>query len=225
MLKTILIAIGIVVVVAGGWYLIDSNSFTSITQPATNSADNVAVVNGEAISRADLEVLKTQTAAQQGVDLTTLDVATMTALETQIVEDLISQALIRQAVEAAGIQVPTDQLDAQLADIRAQFGEESEYQAALVAEGLTEVQLRERISAGMATDIYLQQELDFTTLSASDEEIQATYSQALTENPQIPPLEEVRDQVQGAVIQQKQQAMIGQLIQSLRQQAQVEILL
>jgi len=64
--------------------------------------DVVARVNGEEVSRAELELLEAQIAVGQQIELTALDSASRQQLQAQAIETLVSNALIRQAAQASG---------------------------------------------------------------------------------------------------------------------------
>lgn len=223
MQKTILVVIGVVVIAAGVWYFIFSN--TPFDRESVDTGDVVAIVNGEKISRANFEAFKSRVAAQQGFDIALLDAKTKSQFEAQVIDELIAQALLRQAVDESELTASQEEVDAQVDATVAQLGGEEAFQQALAAEGLSEEELRAQISANLATQAYLEQELNLSSIAATDEEVEAAYAQAAAQDETIPVLEDVREQVERLVIQQKQQALFTQFIQQLRAQADIEILI
>lgn len=225
--KTILLIIGALVIGAGAWYLISSGPPTA--SDPSNSAGAVAIVNGEEISRTQLEVLKSQIALQQGADLSSLDEEAQSQLDRQIVDELVSQALLRQAVSASGVVVSQAEVDAQIDATITQLGGEEAFREALATEGISEEELREQLSADLTRQAYLEQELNLSSVTAIEEEVEAAYAQAVAQaSPQeedIPPLADVQAQVEQSVIQQKQQSLLAQFIDQLRAEADIEILL
>lgn len=218
--RTILTILGIVIIAVGAWYLLSLDT----SAPAT-TGDIVAVVNEEEISRADFETLHAQVVTQQGIDITSLDAEMQKQLEDQVVDELIVQALLRQAVEVSEVTITQEEIDTRMDAIVAQLGGEEAFQQALDVEGLSEEALRSEVRTELASQTYLEQELNLASVSVSEEEIQTTYEQLAAQDETVPQLAEIRDQVEELVIQQKQQDLFAQHIAQLRAQANVEILL
>jgi len=208
---------------AGGWYMFSSGNTDNTEDPP--SSDAVAIVDGEEITRDQLEAIQPQVAASQGVDIATLTEEELTNLQTQTIDVLVGQALLRQAIEKSGVSAPQADVDAQISATKEQLGGQEAFDAELTAQGVTEEDLREQISEQLSTILYLNQTLELESLSVSDEEIQTAYDQAVAAGEEVPPLEEVRSQIEGALFQQKQQISINQHIQKLRSEAEVEILI
>ena len=73
------------------------------------------MVNGENISRGELETARTQVTAQQGIDMSVFDDAAKAQFDAQILESLISQRLIQQASAKASIAIDDATVDTQMA--------------------------------------------------------------------------------------------------------------
>jgi len=87
---------------------------------------------------------------------------------------------------------------------------------------------RPKVKLDLATQTYLNQELNLEALTASEAEVAAAYEQmtvGATSEEEVPALAEVSDQVEAFVIQQKQQELVLGLIERLRQTAEIEILI
>jgi FKBP-type peptidyl-prolyl cis-trans isomerase (trigger factor) len=222
--KSVISAIIVLVVVAIGWYAFTHKG--SAPQAATeNPSDVVATVNGEEITRAEILSLQNSVAAQQGVDVSTLTPEVKAQFQTQAVNSLVGQALLRQATAKAGITASSTEVEAQLASAKAQFSTPDEYTQALTAQGLTEATLREQISTNLAVQAYLDKELNFGSIKISDEEIKTAYDQIATTQSNVPPLSEVKEQVRQLLLQQKEQPLIDAQIQKLRSEGDVKILI
>lgn len=226
--KIISIIIIAIVIIAGVWYLMSLNTPTQ-NEPAGNeevtTGAAVATVNGEEISRTEFETFKSQVIMQQGLDTESLEAEIENQLETQIVDELISQALLQQAVESSEVVPAQEDIDAQIEATVTQLGGEEAFNEVLVAEGISEEELRAQISTELAVQAYLEQELDLSSITATDEEVEAAYAQASAQDENVPALEEIRPQIEQSIIQQKQQPLLAQLIDQLRAEADVEILL
>lgn len=220
--KALLVIVGLVVIAAGAWYFIFSGAASE--KGPIDTGDAVAVVNGEEISRADFDALESQIALQQGIDTATLDTETRNRLEADIVDELIAQTLLRQASDESGIVISQEDVDAQINATIAQTGGEEAFRQALAENNLSEEELRERANTQLAVQAYLEQELNLSSVEATEEEIDLAYAEANTQG-EVPPLEEMREQIRGLVIRQKQQELVAEHIAQLREQASVEVLL
>lgn len=217
MQKTIISLVVIAAVVAGAWYFV-SNRDGAQGEP-------VAVVNGENITASQLEDLQSQIAAEQGTTLEALDENTRAQVRTQALDVLISRTLLKQAAANAGVSVSAEDVAAQFDAIKGQFESDSAFQSTLTAEGLTEKTLRDQVKQDMTIQAYLRQELDLESITVTDEEIAQAYEAAIQGAEEVPPLEEVRDQVEQLVRGQKEQVLITQHVQELRENAEVEVLI
>ncbi|OHA57713.1 MAG: hypothetical protein A2114_02435 [Candidatus Vogelbacteria bacterium GWA1_51_14] len=225
MKNTIIAVVAIIVLGAGAWYLISSGNLLPSGDKADDLSGPVAVVNGEEIAGADFVAIREQIASGQGAEFSALDIEAQAAVEEQALDTLISQVLLRQAVVAANVTVPAEEVEAQIEAIKSQFGGD---EAALAAQGLVVSELTEQIKLDLATQTYLNQELNLEALTASEAEVAAAYEQmtvGATSEEEVPALAEVSDQVEAFVIQQKQQELVLGLIERLRQTAEIEILI
>ncbi|MFZ6016005.1 MAG: SurA N-terminal domain-containing protein [Patescibacteria group bacterium] len=205
----------------------------SSTNPATSSLagnltipDIVARVNGQEITKADLEKAETQIMAQQGINPQTLNDDMRKQLTMQALESLVGNTLIRQAAANSGITVEPSEIDARLDMVKANFASTTDYQAALVNEGLTEEAFRQVLSADIVVQKYLDGTLNLQGVDATEEEISAIYAQQASSTPQaVPPLDEIHDQVKGYIVQQKQQQLINDYVQQLKSSASIETMI
>ena len=204
-------------VIVGAWYFISSGT------PAHDGA--VATVNGEEISRGDFDDLKSQTLAQQGVDGASLDEEAQSQLDTQLIDRLVTRELLRQAIRVSGVVASQEDIDAEIRAVTAQFGGDEAFGKILATEGLSEEEFRIQVSMDLAIQAYLEQELNLSAVVATDEEIEKAYAEAVAQDENVPPLEDVRIQVEQLVIQQKQESLFDIRIADLRAEADIEVLL
>lgn len=219
--KIILIVVGIGLIVAGVWY------FASSSEPLSEEEEKstVAIVNGEEISREDFEELKSQMAAQQGLDLSSLDAEAKSQFEAQVIDELVIQELVEQKADESGATVSQEEIAKQIEETIAQLGGEEAYQEALEEEGLSEEELKELIRTNLVIQAYFEEELDLSSATATEEEVKEFYEKEADQNEEIPPLEEIESQIEGMISQQKQQELMTQLIEELREEADIEILI
>jgi FKBP-type peptidyl-prolyl cis-trans isomerase (trigger factor) len=217
----IAVAVG-AVVVAGGWYLFSNGGFIANNN---NAGEVVARVNNEDVHLNELDAIELQMTSSQGVDIASLDESVRAELRSSAIDALINRTLLQQLITQADITTPAEDVDAEFALIMSQFPDESAFDAALAAEGLTEEELRTQIDIEFTTQAYLSQALDFDSLSATDEEILTTYAELTGGAEDAPALEEIRDQIETIVLQQKQQELVTALLEQLRADADIEILI
>lgn len=219
------IAIIIVLALAAGfgaWYLLSLED----AEPAEeeSSGEVALVVNEEEVTRDEFEAFYTQSITQMGADPSELDQETQQQIQDQLIEDFVSRILLRQAVENSNVTVEETEVAAQINLIKDQFESEEEFQEALSAEGTTEEEFQDQVSEDLAIQAYLNKEINLSSIEASEEEITAAYEKA-AEQGDVPPLEEIRAQVEQSVIREKQQELYMDYLQELREEAEVEILI
>jgi len=222
--KIVPIAVAVIAIAALGALLYFSGGPAEEGQQAL--PDVVARVNGEDIEKKDLEETEVQLAAGQGVaDLATLNEEQRGQLQTQALDILVSQELVRQAAEGAGITATDDDVESMLDTIKARFENDEQYQEELAKEGVTESELREQLESSFLTDAYLNQKIDAESVVVTEAEIQAQYEQAVAGQENAPPLAEIRDQIESLLLQQKRQAAVSEVVDLLRADAEIEILI
>lgn len=220
------ISAGVAVVVVLGvasWYVLSHGGVAGMAGASATSSVAVATVNGEKVTRGDLDTAEGQLSEQEGVEATTTEAQAQ--LQSQAMDSLVGRVLLRQAAHAAGVVASSTEVDAQLASAKSQFASDAEYQQALAQEGLTEAELTQRISDDVLINDYLEQTLSLSKVTATNAEIQAAYNAAVAGQTGMPALADVRDQVEQSVIQQKQGELVNAEIAKLRAAGQVQILI
>ena len=193
------------------------------TEVATEG-EVVATVNGVEITRAAYDAgvaAAIESFRAQGVDVD--DETNKTQIEAQTLEDLINNEVVDQAVAASGITATAAEIEEQFEIVKTQAGDEFANQ--LDTANLTEEGLRENIRAQITLQKFLTANVDVASITATDAEIEALYQQAVDAGQEVPPLEEVRDQVSQQIVQTKQQQAINAFVQTLRSAADVVTLL
>ncbi|GIQ68142.1 peptidylprolyl isomerase [Xylanibacillus composti] len=114
----------------------------------------VAKVNDEPITKDQMYEAVIGQFGPQGVD--------------QVIEQLITEELIRQAAEDKGVAVTEEDLEAELAELREQFPSEEQFQATLEQVGLTEEELKEQMRPQVLLDKMLAPEIQVTEAQVSE---------------------------------------------------------
>jgi peptidyl-prolyl cis-trans isomerase SurA len=199
-------------------------TFFSGMMAAQESGTVVANVNGEVLRGGDLELSigqLEQTAIAQGQN--PQDPQIQTEIRELATEMLVNTTLLQQAAEEAGITVTAEQIEERIVQLETESGG-----AEVLMARMEELDIdRSTFEADVRTELTIVALLDTVfaglDLSASDEEVSAVYEQAASSQEGVPPLEEVRDQVEAQVIQDKQQAAVDAYIDELRAAADIEI--
>ncbi len=221
--ETIGSVVAVVLVAAGGWYAF-TNQPASGGPAAAGAADTVAIVNGQNVTRAELDLAVAQMTGGQGASAATTTEA-KAALDKQALDSVIGRTLLLQAATQAGLTASTTAVDAQVAAAVAQLGGQDALDKQLASQGMTAESMRVQISENLTIQAYLEQTLKLSTLTATDAEIKAMYDQLSAGGEGIPALSEVKEQVKQMIIGQKQQELVGGEIEKLRAAGSVQVLI
>lgn len=223
MKKNVLLIVGIVLVLIAGIAYILFNKETRLqSSDSNNSKGVVALVNGEEISQVDFDELYIQMTSGQGIDVSNLDPQTIEQLKNQTIDTIVSQTLLRQVAEASGLSATEEEIDLQLTNIKSQFSNDTEFEEALSSEGMNQDALRAQIASNLLIQSFIENELKLSDITATESEISVVYDEASAMQ-EIPPLEDIYEQVKQSVIQQKQQKLMEDYIKGLREDAEIKI--
>lgn len=132
--------------------------------------DPVAVVNGEKITKAQLEEALNEAVQASGMKAADLTPDQKMEGYRQILDDLIMDKLLTKAAE--GVKVDQAQVDAEIAKLKTRFPSEEEFQKQLKDVGQTEAKLNEAITKMMKQRQWVDSKLggkaDVTEAEASD---------------------------------------------------------
>lgn len=222
--KIIIIASLLILIAAGAWYFLSPESSP---QEEDNGEDVVAIVNGEEVFRSELDSAEMQVAANQGIDITSAGEQEREQIQSQAINNLVSQKLLSQAAQESNIEVSEEEVDEQIESIKDQFETDQEFQEALSFEGLTEEELRSKVKLNVSMQNYIDEEIDFSSVSVEESEVSALYDELIAGQDQenVPSLEESYDQVEQILVQQKQEEILDNFIEELRSQSDIEILI
>jgi peptidyl-prolyl cis-trans isomerase SurA len=229
---TIISVLVVVVALAGVLYVlerdgqINSNIFSGLTDSPGEQADSatVAVVNGEVITEAELAVASTQleqAAAQQGADPS--DPAVQANIRSQALDLVIGTTLLTQTAETEGVVVTDQAVADQLATIEADAGGAENLAARMQEFGIT----MDSLEADVRSELIISKLLDTIVTDEdtviTEAEIVTAYEDAGASGADLPPLEEVRTQIETQLQQAKGQSVIEAYVEQLRANADIEI--
>jgi peptidyl-prolyl cis-trans isomerase C len=139
-----------------------------------SSADKVAVVNGDVITRGDLDRavdFGKRQAMQKGQPLSAEQLA---ALEKDALDKLIGIQILFQASKKAGNKVDEKQVDAKFAEFRKRFPTEEAFKKAMGEWHVTEADMKTELKKGMVTEAFVVKNfVDKTTVP--EEKVKAYY--------------------------------------------------
>lgn len=192
---------------------------------AQDNTATVAVVNGEEITGRDLATSIqqfNQAAIAQGVDTTNPDVAA--DIRGQALEVLVNTELLKQAAEEQGIEISTEATAERLATIEAEIGGPEVLQERIGELGLTQDDLERDITEELLIQALLDGIFAEANIEVTEEEVLEVYNAAGGADAGLPPLEEVRAQVEAQVQSTKEQAVIDEYLETLKIDAEIEAL-
>lgn len=187
--------------------------------------DTIALVNGVPIKQAEFQnSVKNVTDAytQQGVDVN--DPATREVIESEAVKRLINTELLLQAAAGAGHTADDAQVDEQVSALIAEFGGEEALQTRLSELNITKEMLRNDVREQIIVGDYLEKETEVGSITVTDEEINTFFENLKAQyGKQLPPLEDIKVQIEDDIKVQKQQGVLSEILANLRANAEVEV--
>jgi parvulin-like peptidyl-prolyl isomerase len=150
------------------------------------------------------------------------------AFRRRVLNALIEERLRFHEIDRFGFQqVPVDEIERNVAKIRARFPNEAAFQKALEEVGLDLKKLRQLVARQLLVLTYVDERLG-PRVFVSLEEINRYYRDVLTPEMQrrgqpVPPVEDVREDVREVLKQQKLTEELAKWTQELRMRADVVI--
>ena len=89
--------------------------------------------------------------------------------------------------------------------------------------GLTEEKLRSNIAERILSDLYIESVTTIEDVKVSDEEVKEFLKSINTGDAKLPPLDEIRPQIEEQILGQKRQQIVTDLLAKLRSEGKVEI--
>ncbi len=193
--------------------------------------DTLLIINGEEITRgefdAQFERTKQMVSQQYGIDLDADENAMLIPeLQHQTIENLIGQRVLTQEAKNKGMEVSDEEIDENIGMLVQQFGGEEGFQEALEADNLTEEDLEQLVYEELLISQLFEAELNFDGIEVSEEEIEEFYAQyEMTMEQQgedVPPLEEIEEQIIMQLQQQKAQEEQQSYVSALMDDSEIQ---
>lgn len=233
--KGVVLIAGTVVVlalVAGGYFFFGGHNdeIEDVNSQDTGAvADDMVVarVNGEELFGKELNYQMLQIAQVVGIpDLGAVDAATRDTIRSQALDAIVNTEILVQTAEGAGVEVGDGEVNSEYASIVESIGGKEVADERLAILGITEEEFKENLASDLLIRKYVENQGGLETVAVTDEEIKSFYDEATdgaTEN--VPPLEDVRFQIEEQLTFQKEQQVLSTLLDSLRLGADVELYL
>lgn len=192
----------------------------------------VAEVNGEEIMREDFveayEQQFQQAALQSQQSGSEVD---QDDLKTQLAESLVSNLLLVQAADDAGITVEDSDVDANIEELATSQGAASteEFLSALEDQGFTQDRVRDEVEQQLKVERYVAEEGGVS--EPSDDELRALYDELSSQQAggedaaaaSIPPFDDVKPQLEQQLQQESESEAVDGLLEDLRADADITI--
>lgn len=220
--KTILLGLLAVVIVAGVAY-----SVMNVSRVSDNKDSIAAKVNGENVLQSELQQRfdqETQRAISQGVEVDTNNPVITAQVKSRILEDIINTKLLLQAAKESGVKIDSGAVNSKITLVEQQVGGKEALLAELLKVEMDENEFREEVLNQLTIQQYLLENIDVDLIVVTDEDIALAYEQASAVQENMPPLSEIKEQINSQLVGEKQQELLSTLIESLRAKAEIEIL-
>ncbi|GIO24548.1 SurA N-terminal domain-containing protein [Oceanobacillus sp. J11TS1] len=180
--------------------------------------ETVVVVNGEEIQgnayNTAYSVVKS-IMHQSGQDTKDTE-----ALQQETINFLVEQELITKEAAEAGVKVDDNEVEKELNAVKETNGEE-QFAKTLEDIHLTEEQFKQQLKYNITTVQYMEEAFE---TEVTDEEVQEMYDGLKEQagDQEIQELDEIRDQIENMIVQQKQQEQYAAKVNELKESAEIE---
>jgi len=150
------------------------------------------------------------------------------AFRRRVLNDLIAERLRFHEIDRFGFeQVPVDQIDSHVAEIRAHFKDDATFQKTLKEHAMTAKDLRQLVARQLMVLAYVDEQLGPRVFVSLDD-INTYYRTVLTPEMQkrrqaVPPVDEVRDQIRTVLREQRLNDAITKWTEELRRKADIQV--
>lgn len=217
----LIVAVIVLLLLAGAAYVfMNSDKMAGVT----GGGGVLASVNGTPIT--EDEVTERISHAKTGLEAQGLnleDPQTRDLLRSQALEEIINERVVLADAQAKGVVVTDAEVDTQFNDIRSRFETEAQFTEELGKNQFTPETLRENVRRELLIQKYVAQISEASTLTVSEEEVTAFYDQLKGQNESLPPLTELRAEIEVQLKNQKLAGVVQQIVAELRSKADVQI--
>lgn len=148
-------------------------------------------------------------------------------LRRRVLDQLIEQRLRSHEIDRTGfVQVPVEEIERQIAEIRARFPDEASFERRLLDLGMTRSTLAQLVARQIAVLVYIDERLGPRVFVSLDD-IRDYYASTLTAEAEkrgekVPPLEDVREDIRAVLREQRLNVELARWSEELRRNSDVE---
>ncbi|HLS06976.1 MAG TPA: SurA N-terminal domain-containing protein [Bacillota bacterium] len=146
------------------------------------------------------------------------DVSDQEVLKDLALDVLLEQELLHQEAAEKGIEVTEEDVEEELSLIKSESRET--FDAFLDTYSFDEDSYKMMLSNAMLYDKYITEQ--FPNIEITDEEIEEAYEEIKSENEDVADLEEIEESLRGGLAKQKESEKMQELIESLKEEAEIE---
>lgn len=221
-LLSIVVAIAVLAAAALLYVLVAQNDRT---EGAVREDDAVAALDGETITRSELNAYITQIEESGAMVPDAQQAEERAEFERLALDQLINDRLLRSMIQADSELVTDAEVDAGIAELRGQFESAEAFEQQLAALGISDTLLRSEIRQQIAAERYFENHADAQGMRVSDEDVETAYQEIAATQDDLPPFEDVAAQLRVELEQQQLQTLVRAEIERLRAEADIEILI
>ncbi len=182
--------------------------------------NDVVITKGEFnVSLAQL----TQMTAAQGADVSSESV--ISELRKQAIDTLVNAELLRQTAIDAGKTTTPEQIETRFNEIRDGLGGAEALTARMAEFGVTEESLRRDIENEFLIQALFDEKVNVDNIEVTEADIAALYTQAGGLEAGLPPMAEIKEQIEAQIRFNKEQELINEYITTLKASANVELMI
>ncbi|MGB0757057.1 MAG: SurA N-terminal domain-containing protein [Patescibacteria group bacterium] len=192
------------------------------TQP-TEGAVTVATVNGEAIYDYQLASRTQQVISSNVAAGVPLDEQLQQQSQQIALTQIVNETLLLQAAATTGMQVSSDLVEEKYQELVDNFDSEEEFQDLLTQQGITPDDVKSDITRQLLIEEYIDTQFVYEDIEVTEEEIEERYELVTDGAEDAPALEEVAEEIETQIRQEKADELLLQVINDLATDATVEV--
>lgn len=193
----------------------EANGAPEITEEEKLADDElVAIVNGEEINGKTYNIVYAQLKLQaaQFNDEVDLD-----EIKELTIESLIDRQILMQEAKELGIEYTDEEIEKKFQEMKE--NNEEALETLLGQYQFTEDMFKEQIKFEFIMNDYMTEEIE---VSVDDDELKEHYEKAKEDNDDIPPFEEIKDDLYRRLVQQKTNEQLEEKINEAKKEADIE---
>jgi len=191
-----------------------------------NSQENlkvIAKVDGKEITRKDLDLQIKKLVQPQQVTVPAEGTEERKKFEQEELNHIINSILLAQDAEKQGFQPKKEKVDLQYVALVGQVGGEEKVDEVLQNIGITAEQLRQDMANQMMLDQYFNFIKEKNEITVTDEEVKEFYEKQVAPQDQKVEFTAVESRIRQVLEQQKLNQPLSEIIQNLRQEADITV--